>query len=79
VAPAGAVSVILQRPDTNAQDHSSVADYVQGAVTLGDFERMVVGQDQLVCGEPDPLEKSSDVAERGEWIPVPRTASGQLG
>jgi hypothetical protein len=31
------IELLLQRPDTNAQDQSSVADYVQGAVTLSDF------------------------------------------
>ncbi len=73
------VELLLQRADPDSEDHPAVAHPVEGAVPLGDLQRMVVGEDEHVRREPDALGASREVPEGGERIPVHRSAAGELG
>ena len=50
-----------------------MADQVEGSVTLGDVQGVVVGKDENAGGEPDLLRYGGEVSEGGQRIPVPRS------
>ena len=52
-----------------------MADQVEGSVTLGDVQGVVVGKDENAGGEPDLLRYGGEVSEGGQRIPVPRSPS----
>ena len=56
--------------DPETEDQPTAADLVEGAVALGDLERVVVAEDQHVGGQSDPGGDRGEVAEGGQGIPV---------
>ena len=73
------VELLLERADPDAEDHPAATDVIQCAVTLYDRQRMMVAEHQRHGGEPDLFGARRHIAERGERIPVPRTAPPGLG
>ena len=69
------VELLLERADTDAEDHPATADVIQCAVTLYDRKRMMIAEHQSHGGEPDLRGARRHIAERGERIPVPRAAA----
>ena len=67
----------LQRSDPDAEDHSPTRDAIEGAVALGDRERVVVAEHEHVRREADARRDRAEVAERGERIPVATAAHGR--
>src|SRR5581483_9565804 len=49
------VELLLERTDAHTEDHPSIADVVECAVTLYDRQRMVVPQHQRHRGEANSL------------------------
>ena len=73
------IEFFLEAADADPEDQPAVADLVQGAVALGDLERMVIAEHQHVGGQPNSLRARGQVAEGRQRIPVADAAPVPLG
>src|SRR5262249_27499596 len=73
------VDLFLETADADPQNEPAVADFVQGAVALGDLERVVICEHQHVGGQPYSLGACGQVAQGGQRIPVAGAAASLLG
>src|SRR5438128_4201183 len=58
---------------TDTEDETAAADAVEGAVALGDLERVVVRERQDAGQEADASGARGEIAECGQRIPVARS------
>ena len=72
------VELVLQRTDTDPEDHPATAEHVQRAVALGQLEGMVVGEHEHIGRELDVGGARGEVAEGGERVPVARATAIEL-
>ena len=65
-----------QGADAHAQHHAPTAGHVERPVALDDLERVMVPEDEDMGQQADRRRRRGHEAQRGQRVPVPRTAYG---